>query len=173
MVKGAWARYVRRYNLPVMGSTSDLHEFLFGSERTSLAAVKPILNEFQRGACFYCRRPLRDETAHVDHFIPWSRYPADLGHNFALAHASCNAKKSDRLAYADHLNAWVEHTGNLAPEMGREFSRGGIVHDFPTSARIVKWAYTQTFDCRGLTWVRMDELQGLPPDWSRSLMRVL
>jgi hypothetical protein len=137
LVKGAWARYVRRFNTQLLGTTSDLHEFLFGSERASLAAVKPILNEFQHGDCFYCHKPLRDQTAHVDHFIPWSRYPVDLGHNFVLAHASCNAKKSDRLAHVDHLNAWVEHTGRLAPDMAREFNRGGIIHDLPTSVRIV------------------------------------
>ena len=173
LVKGAWARYVRRFNLPAMGSTTDLHEFLFGSERASLAVVKPILNEFQKGECFYCRRSLRDESAQVDHFIPWSRYPVDLGHNFVLAHASCNAKKSDRLACAGHLDAWAEHAGRLAPEMGREFNRGGIIHDFSTSARIVNWAYSQTFACRGLTWVRSDELQALPPDWDRSLQSLV
>ena len=154
-------------------STSDLHEFLFGSERARLAAVKPILNEFQHGACFYCRRALRYECAHVDHFIPWSRHPVDLGHNFVLAHASCNAKKSDRLAYADHLNAWVEHAERFAPDLARESNRGGIVHDFPTSVKIVNWAYSQTFDCHGLTWVRMDELQALPPDWNQTLKRRL
>jgi hypothetical protein len=34
----------------------------------------------------------------VDHFIPWSRYPADLGHNFVLAHDRCINAKSDYLA---------------------------------------------------------------------------
>jgi hypothetical protein len=33
LVKGAWARYVRRFNTTLLGTTSDLHEFLFGSER--------------------------------------------------------------------------------------------------------------------------------------------
>ena len=77
------------------------------------------------------------------------------------------------MAYADHLNAWVEQTGRLAPEMAREFSRGGIVHDFPTSVRIVNWAYSQTFECHGLTWVRSDELQPLPPGWNQTLQRLL
>lgn len=57
--------------------------------------------------------------------------------------------------------------------MEREFNRGGIVHDLPTSARIVNWAYSQTFDCHGLTWVRMDKLQALPADWNRTVMRLL
>jgi hypothetical protein len=28
------------------------------------------LLDFQKGDCFYCRRPLREESAHVDHFVP-------------------------------------------------------------------------------------------------------
>lgn len=39
----------------------------------------------QAGRCFYCRRPMGDGLA-VDHFIPWPRYPRDLGHNFVLTH---------------------------------------------------------------------------------------
>ena len=34
----------------------------------------------------------------VDHFISWSRYTTDLGHNFVLAHPGCNSQKSDYLA---------------------------------------------------------------------------
>jgi hypothetical protein len=173
LVKGAWARYVRRFNMQVMGVTSDLHEFLFGSERACLAVVKPILNEFQKGKCFYCKNPLREDVAHVDHFIPWARYPVDLGHNFVMAHASCNSKKSDRLAFADHLDEWVDRSECLASEMGREFDRSGVVNDHSTSVRIVNWAYTQTYDCRGLTWARGEELHMLPEDWNRSLQRLL
>jgi hypothetical protein len=38
LVKGAWSRYVRRFNLELLGESADLQEFLFGSERSSLAA---------------------------------------------------------------------------------------------------------------------------------------
>jgi hypothetical protein len=169
LVKGAWARYVRRFNSDLLGTTSDLHEFLFGSERVSLAAVKPILLEYQKGDCFYCRRPLRDETAHVDHFIPWSRYPVDLGHNFVLTHASCNSLKSDRLACAKHLNAWVAQAERSAPAMAREYDRDGVRHDFAKSVRIVTWAYTQTFECNGLTWVQSNQLEPLPVGWAQPL----
>lgn len=72
LVKGAWARYVRRFNLELLGESADLHEFLFGSERASLALLVPVLTEIQDGRCFYCSGPLREQTAHVDHFIPWS-----------------------------------------------------------------------------------------------------
>src|SRR5213592_5079376 len=36
----------------------------------------------------------------VDHFIPWSRYPDDGLENLVVAHARCNAQKSDFLAAA-------------------------------------------------------------------------
>lgn len=173
LVKGAWARYVRRFNSDLLGQASDLHEFLFGSERASLAMVKPILLEFQRGNCFYCRKSLRDESAHVDHFVPWSRYPVDLGHNFVLAHATCNSLKSDRLACAYHLDAWVAQAVCTAPALAREFDRQGIQHDFAKSVSIVNWSYAQTFDCRGLTWVRNNELEHLPTGWAEPLTGIL
>ena len=34
--------------------------------------------------------------------------------------------------------------------------------------RIANWAYTQTFDCQGLAWLRGDELVPLQPDWSKN-----
>ena len=42
LVQGAWVRYVRQQNLTLIGETADLHEFPFGSERNSLAMVRPV-----------------------------------------------------------------------------------------------------------------------------------
>ena len=173
LVKGAWAQYVRRYNADRLAEKADLHEFLFGSERANLAVVRPILQHFQAGLCFYCHRPLREEAGHVDHFVPWSRYPVDLGHNFVLAHASCNERKSDRLPAAPHLNAWVEHNQTVGRDIGREFERQGIIHDLPTSARIMDWAYSQTSEFKGLTWVRAKEFEPLPANWHDALATLL
>ncbi len=58
-------------------------------------------------------------------------------------------------------------------EQAREFIRGAIIHDLSTSVRIVQWAYTQTFECHGLTWVRRDELQPHPANWDSTLQRLL
>jgi 5-methylcytosine-specific restriction endonuclease McrA len=173
LVKGAWARYIRRYNANRLAEKTDLHEFLFGSERANLDAVRPIVREFQSGACFYCRRPLNEEAGHVDHFIPWSRYPVDLGHNFVIAHASCNERKSDHLPAAQHLNAWVEQNRNFGRDKSREFERRGVIHDLSTSTRIIDWAYRQTCEFKGLTWVRAKELVPLPANWHDSLATLL
>ena len=39
LTRGAWIRFVRQQNLDILGETADLTEFLFGSERASLAIV--------------------------------------------------------------------------------------------------------------------------------------
>ncbi len=173
LVKGAWAQYIRRYNADRLAEKADLHEFLFGSERANLAVVRPILEHFQAGLCFYCRRPLREEAGHVDHFVPWSRYPVDLGHNFVLSHASCNERKSDRLPAAQHLNAWVEHNRSVGEDKSREFERQGVIHDLFTSARIMDWAYRQTAEFKGLTWLRAKDFEPLPADWNHLLVTIL
>ena len=169
MVKGAWSRYVRKFNLAVLGERTDLNEFLFGSERADLSEVGKIINEFQSGACFYCSRSLKGDISHVDHFIPWSRYPVDLGHNFVLAHATCNGKKSDRLASSEHLERWVGYQERNAGGLAREFDLAGILNDFQSTLRIVNWAYSQTFENHGLTWFQKDEMKALEHDWERVL----
>jgi hypothetical protein len=56
LVRGAWLRYVRRQNLDILGETTDLNQFLFGSERASLAVFRPVLIDIQHGLCFYCSK---------------------------------------------------------------------------------------------------------------------
>jgi hypothetical protein len=143
-----------------------LQEFLFGSERESLKVFVPILTEIQKDECFYCGGRMNGEPIHVDHFIPWSRYPVDLGHNFVLAHARpCNATKSDRLASFEHLSAWVTRNGNNQKALATEFDARGITHDLPTSFQIARWAYGQIESSNGLTWLKGDELVHLRPGW--------
>ena len=107
LVHGAWVQYVRRCNREAMGSTTDLAEFLFGSERSALTLLRPALVDLQGGRCFYCDGPVR-AGGHVDHFVPWSRYPTDLGHNLVVAHDSYNSAKGSMLAAEEHLARWME-----------------------------------------------------------------
>ena len=173
MVKGAWARYVRRFNVETLGDRTDLGEFLFGSERANLKTVGLVVAEVQAGTCFYCHRGLKGEMAHVDHFIPWARYPVDLGHNFVLAHAACNTRKSDRLAAMIHLQRWCEFQQQHADRLTVEFDRLRISNDFQSSVRIVNWAYRQTFEVHGLTWLQNQELQPLAADWNQALTSLM
>ncbi len=85
LIEGAWVRFVQKVNANNLGNVTDLGTFMFGQERSSLDAYRPILLDVQKGICLYCQRPLSQQSQ-VDHYVPWSRYPADLGHNFVLAH---------------------------------------------------------------------------------------
>lgn len=169
MVQGAWTQYVRRTNEGRLGAEAELRHFLFGTERRDLSRFREILEDVQDGECFYCRRRLRSSMA-VDHFIPWSRYPLDLGHNFVLAHNGCNSAKADRLAAAPHLERWVVRNQEThLYELDRRFEHAGLVHDREASIRITRWAYEQVARQGGQVWVRDNELVRLGEDWEAVL----
>jgi HNH endonuclease len=169
LVKGAWARYVRRFNADFLGPAQDINDFLFGSERSNLFGMAPILKELQHGECFYCRQALKADSSHVDHFIPWSRYPVDLGPNLVLAHGSCNEQKSDRIAAIPHLERWVTFVQENQSNLVDIFVRCGLPNNVHVCAQIADWAYNQTHQINGLTWLRRNELEKLPTSWNISL----
>jgi hypothetical protein len=165
LVRGAWLRYVRQHNLDVLGETADLNQFLFGSERATLAIVRPVLIDIQQRRCFYCNTPLSPSGTHVDHFIAWARYPIDLGHNFVLADGRCNSQKCDRLPAYDHLAAWIERNRKFGDQIGNAMKERGIVAELTVSNRVAQWAYQQTENANGLTWIRGAELVPLGSAW--------
>jgi hypothetical protein len=165
LVRGAWIRYVRQQNLTILGETADLNEFLFGSERANLAAVEPILRDLQRGACFYCGSALKASNAQVDHFIAWSRYPVDLGHNFVLADSTCNNRKRDRLPSYNHLAAWMERNSQHGQYLGGLLEERGIISQLAASNCVARWAYSQTEAAGGLTWTHSNEMVPLDASW--------
>lgn len=64
------------YNQALLGSQSQLHEFLFGVNRQAITKAKPLLLEIQKGNCFYCQKPLKTSVkteVEIDHFIPFVR----------------------------------------------------------------------------------------------------
>ena len=160
-VRGAWLRYIRRFNGQVLGSTNNLDQFLFGAERAPLTKYLPILREVQEARCLYCGREVAQRTEHIDHFIPWSRYPVDLGHNFVLAHSACNSAKADHLAAGAHLERWAERNRTAAAFLRERFDQALIVHNALSSERIARWAYSQAAAARALAWVRGREFQSI------------
>ena len=170
LVRGAWVRYVRQQNLGLLGETTDLNEFLFGSERNNLALVRPVLLDLQRGRCFYCNVGITGTTAHVDHFVAWARYPVDLGHNFVLADERCNNKKRERLPACEHLAAWMERNVTYGDQLRDALEPRGLITDLAASKRVAAWAYAQTEAAGGLTWVKADEMVPLTKEW-RELVR--
>lgn len=168
LVRAAWLRYVRRHNAALLGSTADLTAFLFGSEREGLVKLPPLLRDLQDDRCLYCARPL-GAAAVVDHFVPWTRYSIDLGHNFVLAHWSCNSSKADHLATADHLTAWVRRNRIAGDELQNRFDAARVLHDLGSSVRITRWAYAQTANVGGLVWRSGGGMESLSVEW-RSLL---
>jgi hypothetical protein len=154
MVRGAWVRFVRRVkaNHAALGQATDIDEFLFGSERADLSFYRPILRNVQGDHCFYCDGGLRD-AAHVDHFIPWARYPVDLGHNFVLAHEACNNSKRDMLAAPPHLERWCRRNADCGDDVGAAFLAAGLPSDLAASRRITRWAYQQAEATGAHVWL--------------------
>jgi hypothetical protein len=101
----------------------------------------------------------------VDHFVPWRRYPFDLGHNFVLAHPACNSRKGDRLAAVTHLRRWDERNRSELYELPRRFAQAGLPHDWQASRSITWWAYDQVARAGGQVWVKGKEMEPLTGEW--------
>lgn len=161
LARSHWVEKIRTItdNHQVIGGQGELTGFLFGSERNNITQAKPFLYELQKGQCFYCQKPLKQESAEVDHFIPWARYPSDLGHNFVLAHRECNNSKSDHLAAPEHRDRWfeqniVQHKNEIIAELGRYF-----VCEPKRSQAVVTWAYQQAINNSRSLWLQGKQLQ--------------
>lgn len=166
----AWVRFVRRLprNRTLLGEGPDLREFLFGSDRSALDAVRDLLQDFEGSRCFYCGDAIRGDLA-VDHFVPRSRYPLDLGHNFVLADARCNGGKLDRLASYDHLERWCQR--NARSDWTAALEERLLPHDAPRTTRVAGWAYAQAERGRATVWQRGREgLVSLDPRWRTLLL---
>ena len=167
LVQAAWLSFVQRLplNRPVLGSTTDLADFLFGAERSGLKAIALGLMDLQKGCCFYCGGAVREGGA-VDHFIPWSRYPLDLGHNFVLAHAACNNDKRDMLAASGHLERWVQRNDSEATVLNEIFGAARFPFDADASLSVAEWAYDNAERAGALVWVRRSgQTSRLTAEW--------
>jgi len=166
LIQGGWLTQVRRIsgNHDLLGERGDLAEFLFGSERRSLDGYRKVMRDYQSARCFYCEKPVRGD-GNADHFIPWSRYPVDLGHNFVFSHPGCNNAKSDLLAHPDHLARWRECNLDAASVLGDAFDSNGLVHDAQRSRFVAAWAYEQGEQSKAHTWLRGNDYPTLDGSW--------
>lgn len=171
LVQMAWLTFIQRLpaNQKILGSTGDLADFLFGAERSGLSAIVSGLRDLQRDKCFYCQTALR-EKVEVDHFIPWSRYPRDLGHNFVLAHGGCNLDKRDMLAAPVHLEHWAERNARDAIALRQIFDEARFLHDLDASLTVARWQYEAAERGGALVWMRKKgETVPLTKEWRRIL----
>ncbi len=164
MVKDRWEQWIRRHNLGLLEEATDLQEFLFGSERQGLSAYGEILAQVQGRHCFYTGRKLRGDAA-VDHFIPWSRYPVDLGHNFVLASSSANSQKADHLASEGHLESWLDFCLSNRKLLRESFDGKGLPHSLEVSLAVTEWSYARVESSGGRVWVGGKEFAELSVGW--------
>jgi len=101
----------------------------------------------------------------VDHFVPWSRYPTDDGHNLVLDHERCNAAKSDFLAAEHHLAKWVRPNRDRRAESEVQLVATGLAGDPSAVERMARWVYRQTATANGQVWVAGNELKPLSAGW--------
>ncbi|MHA3080690.1 HNH endonuclease [Acinetobacter sp. ANC 5502] len=149
-----WIDFIRlnKQNLIVLNGLPDLDEFMFAPSRSQLGQVASFLIDLQKCQCFYCGKSLKNNKYAVDHFIPWSFYPADTGHNFVLADDKCNSQKSDYLASEQFLNQWLERNHLHDQLITHELSKLGFLTDIQRSHRVDDWAYGQAKENGYLLW---------------------
>ncbi|PAJ73345.1 endonuclease [Pseudoalteromonas sp. NBT06-2] len=152
LARSAWVNKIQSItaNQNILGNQTQLHDFLFGVKRQTITKAKPILLEIQKDACFYCQKPLNSNRkssdnkaskVEIDHFIPFTKYANDLGHNFVAAHSTCNNAKRDHLAAIEHKDRWfeqniVQHSNTLNDELSQYFNC-----DAQRSESVTSWAY--------------------------------
>lgn len=127
-------------NQQVIGRAGELSDFLFGTSRSSLKSASELFKEIQNGNCFYCNKPLKG-TAEVDHFIPFTKYNNDLGHNFVLAHKACNNNKRDYLAAPEHRENWQEQNLVLNEKLITSELTNHFTCDAERAEHVANWAY--------------------------------
>jgi hypothetical protein len=165
LVQTAWVRFIQRLprNQPILGQVRDLRGFLFGSDRGALERFARVLRRYQDDRCFYCEGRLTAATA-VDHFIAWSRYPLDMGHNFVLTDSACNGNKADRLPAIEHVARWTTRNSDAA--LLDEFDRAGLPHDLSATTRVANWAYEHAERSGAQLWVAgRNGLTFVPNNW--------
>lgn len=149
-----WIDFVRlnKGNLLVLDGLPDLATFMFEPSRNQLRQVGEFLVDLQACRCFYCQKPIKQNKWAVDHFIPWTMYPADTGHNFVLADEKCNLAKSDFLASKEFLLKWQERNKNFDYLITEQVSKLGFLTDIERSHSVANWAYGQAEENGYIFW---------------------
>ena len=121
------------------------------ARKTGYPAWELQLSELQDNTCFYCLKTLR--ISDVDHFIPWSRYPHDLGHNFVLACKPCNHSKRGMLADRPHRERWERRNKDHGSEMTVWYESRRLPHDLAGTNTVAEWAYAQATMAGSRLWI--------------------
>lgn len=169
IVRSAWVRFVLRCNPHLLGAPAKLEDFLFPQSRANLMTLRTPLASVQGDECFYCTKTIGGTPA-VDHFLPWSRYRRDLGHNFVLAHSACNQAKSDHLASYEHLQRWHARNEAHGDVLAAQFDAAQLPHDWPTLQRVASSLYELAAGNTAMVWHRAKTLVPLDARWRQLLV---
>jgi hypothetical protein len=167
-----WLKFVLtlKQNQAALGSATGLSEFLFGTKRAALSLkLTGPLSELGGGRCFYCGHALARQSA-IDHFIPWSTYPRDLVHNLVVAHAKCNALKSNLLGGEDHLQQWTRSVTDNDEALAEIGQSVGVVVDRPASIAVAKWSYARAEQNHAEVWLGGDRYGHLSSSWNECFL---
>jgi 5-methylcytosine-specific restriction endonuclease McrA len=172
LIHRQWAAMVARINEL---EESRLEAFLFGAERAALDRVRDDLRELQGDRCFYCDHRLgeaRGRRAHVDHFVPWARYPNNAIQNLVVAHERCNGEKRDFLAATPHVERWRTRVEPDSPDGAKLVEVAGRVgwEQDPARTLSVARAVYLTLPQGYQLWLRRREFEELDPSSVRALL---
>lgn len=165
IARAGWVRHVRENprNSVVIGELGDLEAFMFGLTRSNLEPAREFLMQLQSQCCFYCGKSL-GRAGEVDHFVPWSKYPRDLAHNFVLADAECNRSKSDMLAGLVHLEHWRQRNSEYGDTIAGELGERGFLVDPDCSLVVARWAYHQAANTGANAWAAASRTESIGLD---------
>ena len=140
-----WIKYLEKANLEE-DSYALANKLDASTERQNLAPYRKILIEFNQTRCFYCGKPLHDNSekaSPVDHFIPWSFVKDDKLWNFVLACPYCNTSKSNKLPDQHFFESIKERNSRLC-NMDLEI----VQQDFKTYSysRLIEMQHSAIFN---------------------------
>jgi len=108
-----WAKFLEKTNNDSVASKL-LDKIDASAKRNNLSLYRQILfDEFESKYCFYCGKRLRNDSIHVDHFIPWSFIKDDKLWNFVLSCSDCNIKKRDQLTSTYYLDKIIDRNRGI------------------------------------------------------------
>lgn len=154
LVELHWLRMVAALNRLDL-EEERLRTHLFGSERTRFPqGLRAALLALQGDRCFYCQQSLGRER-HVDHFLPWARWPNDAIENLVVADARCNLNKRHFLAGPRHLRRWAERSIRYGVALTDAAVGAGGLSARDRTVAIVRSTYAHLPDSAPL-WDRID-----------------
>lgn len=170
LVEARWIRQLAAIdgNSGQLADASDLPQFLFGADRASLSGFTRVFLRITDGFCFYCRRKTQG-SPQLDHFIPWSQYAVDLGHNFVVSCATCNSSKRNYLPGLELLERWSGINLRGGQQLTVALERAGLQSDMTRTYRVAEWAYESAEQVGATLWDGVGSLSQVRAAWRSAL----